>query len=199
MNNFVCSQCKTEFEVPYKFCKECGGIVEEKQITSNRFCPQCGKEMQSGAQFCSFCGGKAKGSSKKGFLIFLAILIVLGAAGGVGYKFYCNRSTSDSNSARRAKILRHIKNKYSKQAYIGPFQCHYVRTSVKLNKFETESSTTISYNGDVEYKCAKHDFQCRMSKRSHLHTETISSRFSVTYWKETGKLEYDFDTHNLNH
>ena len=120
MNNFVCSQCKTEFEVPYKFCKECGGIVEEKQITSNRFCPQCGKEMQSGAQFCSFCGGKAKGSSKKGFLIFLAILIVLGAAGGVGYKFYTKQDKTNEQTgtnkkygkrlAAREAVKRHVEN-----------------------------------------------------------------------------------------
>ena len=94
MNNFVCSQCKTEFEVPYKFCKECGGIVEEKQITSNRFCPQCGKEMQSGARFCSFCGGKAKSSSVKTVLI-LVIAIAFGLGCGIAYMLLTSKTVKN--------------------------------------------------------------------------------------------------------
>ena len=103
MSDFVCSKCNAEFKEAYKFCKECGGVVEEKKIENKRFCPNCGKELQPEVRFCSFCGGKAKKYSTKLFLILLAAVILLVIAGGVGYKYVKTGKTGKTGVTETAR------------------------------------------------------------------------------------------------
>lgn len=54
-----CQSCSAEVPENAKFCRGCGGKLEEIIIKKEEHqCPDCGKEIQPGAKFCRHCGSK---------------------------------------------------------------------------------------------------------------------------------------------
>ena len=74
---FICSGCGKEYLNGEKFCPECGGKIEEKQIEKKSdiitrivsckkiCCSGCGKEYLNGGKFCPECGGKIEETEVK--------------------------------------------------------------------------------------------------------------------------------------